>query len=80
MAITVITNAWAQATLDFVLKTAKAWVAAIIPIVVGLIADFGGSATINTREWFAILGVATAQWVGVYFKANQAVPDRPLTA
>lgn len=80
MAITVITNAWAQATLDFVLKTAKAWVAAVIPIVVGLVADLGAGAPINTREWFVIIGMATAQWVGVYFKANQAVSDRPLTA
>lgn len=51
-------------------KAAKAWVAAILPILVGLIAGITGSADIDPAAWAGIIGLATAQWVGVYFKAN----------
>lgn len=53
-------------------KAAKAYVAAIAPIVVALIAAISGSADIDIKAWAGIVGLATAQWVGVYFKANYA--------
>jgi|SaaInlV_125m_DNA_1040241.scaffolds.fasta_scaffold12495_4 hypothetical protein len=51
-------------------RAAKAWVAAVLPILVGLIAGITGASDIDLRAWAGILGLATVQWVGVYFKAN----------
>ena len=51
-------------------KAAKAWVSAMLPILVGLIAGISGAADIDLKAWAGIIGLATAQWVGVYFKAN----------
>lgn len=51
-------------------KAAKAWVSAMMPILVGLIAGISGAADIDLAAWSGIIGLATAQWVGVYYKAN----------
>ncbi len=51
-------------------KAAKAWVAAVLPILVGLIASITSAADIDVAAWAGIIGLATVQWVGVYFKAN----------
>ena len=58
-------------------KAAKAWVSAMMPIVVGLIASVSGAADIDIRAWAGIVGLATAQWVGVYFKANYPSVSAP---
>tara|TARA_R110001606_G_scaffold112169_6_gene238872 strand:- start:4363 stop:4563 length:201 start_codon:yes stop_codon:yes gene_type:complete len=49
---------------------AKAWVAAVLPILVGLVAGVSGAADIDIAAWAGIIGLSTAQWVGVYFKTN----------
>ena len=52
-------------------KAAKAWVAAIIPIVTALLVEaFTDGTRIDSDEWFAVVGLASAQWFGVYFKTN----------
>jgi hypothetical protein len=52
-------------------KAAKAWVAAIIPIVTALLVEaFTDGTRIDPDEWFAVVGLASAQWFGVYFKTN----------
>lgn len=51
-------------------KAAKAWVAAVLPILVGLIAAVTDTADIDLKAWAGIIGLATAQWIGVYYKAN----------
>jgi hypothetical protein len=52
-------------------RAAKAWVAAILPILVALIAGITGVADIDLKAWAGIIGLATTQWVGVYFKTNR---------
>jgi hypothetical protein len=54
-------------------RAAKAWFAAIFPIVVALAAGVGGLADIDVKAWAGIVGLATCQWVGVYFKTNREV-------
>ncbi len=51
-------------------KAAKAWVAALMPIIVAIIADISSAADIDVRAWAGVIALASAQWVGVYFKAN----------
>jgi hypothetical protein len=54
-------------------RAGKAWVAAVLPIIVGLVAGVTGAADINLQAWGGIVALATAQWVGVYYKANYDV-------
>ena len=55
-------------------RAAKAWIAAIIPVVTALLVEvFTDGARIDPNEWFAVIGLATTQWFGVYFKANYEV-------
>lgn len=51
-------------------RAAKAWVAAVLPVLVGLVASITSVADIDLKAWAGIVGLATAQWVGVYYKAN----------
>jgi len=57
-------------------RAAKAWVAAIIPIVTALLVEaFTDGSRIDPNEWFAVVGLATTQWFGVYWKANYEIAD-----
>ena len=67
-----------QIAVDHVQRAAKAWVAAVLPILVGLIASITGAADIDLQAWGGILLLASTQWLGVYYKANYA-PDRSVT-
>ena len=57
-------------------QAAKAWVAAIIPIVAALVVEVLSDGTrFDLNEWVAIVGLATAQWFGVYWKSNYDLVD-----
>lgn len=57
-------------------QAAKAWVAAIIPIVAALVVEvLADGARIDLTGWFAVVGLATAQWFGVYWKSNYDLVD-----
>lgn len=58
-------------------RAAKAWIAAIIPIVAALVVEVLADGTrIDLTGWFAVVGLATAQWFGVYWKSNYEVAVR----
>jgi len=57
-------------------QAAKAWVAAIIPIIAALLVEvLSDGARFDLNEWFAIVGLATTQWFGVYWKSNYDLVD-----
>jgi|TARA_R110000822_G_scaffold23158_7_gene71943 hypothetical protein len=57
-------------------NASKAWLAAIIPIVAALVVEVLSDGTrIDPNEWFAVVGLATTQWFGVYWKSNYDLVD-----
>lgn len=61
-----------QAIIDSIYKAGKAWVAFLIPIVIGLVMEVvsvDGTA-IDGWQWLQLLGVASVQWLAVYYKTN----------
>ncbi len=66
-----------QAIIDSIYKAGKAWVAFLIPIVIGLVTEAVTQGTaIDGVQWLQLLGVASAQWLAVYYKTNwQPAPD-----
>tara|TARA_R110000764_G_scaffold93123_1_gene176750 strand:- start:36 stop:278 length:243 start_codon:yes stop_codon:yes gene_type:complete len=57
-------------------QAAKAWVAAIIPIVAALLVEVLSDGTrFNLNEWLAVVGLATTQWFSVYWKSNYDLVD-----
>ena len=53
-------------------RAAKAWVAAVIPVAVALLADIGAGVSVDLRAYLMLLTVASAQWFAVYLKRNGA--------
>jgi hypothetical protein len=51
-------------------RAAKAWVAAVIPVAVALVADVGAGVSVDLRSYLTLLTVASAQWFAVYLKSN----------
>ena len=58
---------------DHVQRAAKAWIAAVLPVLVGLVANTTNAMDIDFMEWVGILSLSTAQWVGVYYKTNYEI-------
>jgi hypothetical protein len=67
-----------QTIMDSFYKAGKAWVAFLIPIVIGLVTEAVTEGTaIDPEQWVQLLGVASAQWLAVYFKTNWQHPSMP---
>lgn len=68
-----------QTFIDSFHKAGKAWVAFLIPITIGLFTEALTSGTaIEPSQWLHLLGVASAQWLAVYYKTNwhqESIPE-----
>lgn len=67
-----------QQIIDSFTKAGKAWIAFIVPIVIGLVTEAVTQGTaIDGVQWLQLLGVASAQWLAVYFKTNWQPATQP---
>ena len=67
-----------QQIIDSFTTAGKAWIAFIVPIVIGLVTEAVTQGTaIDGVQWLQLLGVASAQWLAVYFKTNWQPATQP---
>ena len=52
------------------MPAAKAWVAAMLPIVTAVVTDWSGSVDVDSRGYLGAALIATISFIAVYFTPN----------